>query len=45
LGEDVRIFTHGRYVVVYRPLDDGIDMLRVFRGEQDFPRLFRRGES
>jgi toxin ParE1/3/4 len=44
LGADVRIFTHGQYVVVYRALDDGIDVLRVFHGAQDFPRLFRGGQ-
>jgi toxin ParE1/3/4 len=40
LGVEVRIFTHGNYVVVYRALHDGIDVLRVFHGAQDFPRLF-----
>ncbi|MBW3600206.1 MAG: type II toxin-antitoxin system RelE/ParE family toxin [Planctomycetes bacterium] len=45
LGEDVRVFSHSRYVVIYRPLDDGIDVLRVFRGEQDFARLFHAKPS
>ena len=42
LGEGIRIFAFGNYVVVYRPLDDGIDVLRVFEGHRDYPALFRR---
>lgn len=43
LGRGVRVFAFGNYVVIYRPLDDGIDALRVFEGHRDYPALFRRG--
>ncbi len=40
LGEGIRVFAFGNYVVVYRPLEDGIDVLRVFEGHRDYPALF-----
>jgi toxin ParE1/3/4 len=43
LGADIRVFTHDNYVVVYRPLDHGIAVLRVFHAARDFPRLFADG--
>jgi toxin ParE1/3/4 len=41
LGENVRIFVVGSHVVIYRPLDDGIRVLRVFEGHRNYPALFR----
>jgi plasmid stabilization system protein ParE len=38
LGEDCRVFTHKRWVVVFRALGDGIEVLRVFDGSRDYPR-------
>jgi toxin ParE1/3/4 len=40
LGESARNFTHKRWVVVFRPVDEGIEVLRVVDGSRDFPRLF-----
>jgi plasmid stabilization system protein ParE len=40
LAEGVRIFTHQRWVVVFRPIHDGIEVLRIFDGSRDYPRLF-----
>ena len=40
LGEGHRVFTHKRWVVVFRPIEDGIEVLRVLDGSRDFPRLF-----
>jgi toxin ParE1/3/4 len=41
LGEGVRVFSFRKsYVVIYRPIDDGIDVLRVFHGARDYPSLF-----
>lgn len=40
LGEDYRAFTHKRWVVLFRPLDDGIEVMRVLDGSRDYPRLF-----
>jgi toxin ParE1/3/4 len=42
LGQHICVFSYGNYVVIYRPLDDGIDVLRVFEGHRDYPALFRR---
>jgi plasmid stabilization system protein ParE len=40
LGDAVRVFTYKRWVVVFRPLDDGITVLRVLDGSRDFTRIF-----
>ena len=41
LEEGLRSFTFKKhYVVVYRPFEDGIDVLRVIHGAQDYPGLF-----
>jgi toxin ParE1/3/4 len=42
LGEGVRTFVFKKkYVVIYRPLADGIDVLRVLHGARDYPNLLR----
>jgi toxin ParE1/3/4 len=44
LGPDVRTFAFRKnYIVLYRPLEDGIDVLRVFHTARDYPRLFHGG--
>ena len=41
LDEELRSFTFKKhYVVVYRPFEDGIDVLRVIHGARDYPTLF-----
>ncbi len=46
LGEDFRLFSCGTksnpngWVVIYHPLADGIEVIRVFRGSQDYSELF-----
>jgi len=42
LGDDVRCFPAGNYVVFYRPHDDGILVLLVIHGARDIPVVFRR---
>lgn len=45
LGPDIRSFTHTRnYIVIYRPHDDGIDVLRVIHSARNWERVFRRGQ-
>lgn len=41
LGEGIRVFRLGNYVAIYRPVEDGIDLLRVFEGHRDYPAMFR----
>jgi toxin ParE1/3/4 len=41
LGEDLRIFPIGSYVVIYLPLQDGIRVIRVLLGRRNYPLLFR----
>jgi toxin ParE1/3/4 len=40
LGESFRIFTHKRWVVIFRPIEDGIEVLRVVDGSRDISRIF-----
>lgn len=42
LGEGCRIFSYSRWVIVFEPIQSGIEVLRVFDGSRDFPRLFAR---
>lgn len=41
LGENVRCFTVGSYVVVYRPIVDGIQVLTVAHGSRDVATILR----
>lgn len=41
LGEDYRVFTHKRWVIVFRPAVDGIEIMRALDGSRDYPRLFQ----
>ena len=41
LAEGVRVFTHQRWVVVFRQNDSGVEILRIFDGSRDYPHLFR----
>ena len=41
LGPGFRVFSHKAYVVVYRAIKDGIEVLRVVDGRRDYPALFR----
>jgi toxin ParE1/3/4 len=40
LGESHRVFSHKRWVIVFRPTDDGIEVLRVVDGSRDYGQLF-----
>lgn len=39
LGENYRVLSHKRWVVIFRPIDGGIEVLRVVDGAQDYPTL------
>lgn len=39
LGVDFRIFRFKRWVVIYRPIDVGIEVLRIVDGARDYPSL------
>ena len=40
LSSKLRSFPVGRYVVFYRPMENGIEIARVLHGARDFPPLF-----
>jgi toxin ParE1/3/4 len=40
LDEGIRITFCKRWVIVFRPSDDGIDVLRIVDGSRDFTQLF-----
>jgi toxin ParE1/3/4 len=39
----IRHFTVWNYAVFYRPIADGIEIIRIIHGARDIPRLFERG--
>ncbi|HEY4232005.1 MAG TPA: type II toxin-antitoxin system RelE/ParE family toxin [Lacipirellulaceae bacterium] len=41
LGENLRISPVGRYVILYVPREDGIDIVQVLHGAQDLPAAVR----
>jgi toxin ParE1/3/4 len=41
LAPGLRSFAIGKYVIFYKPLDDGIEIIRVLFGRRDFPPLFK----
>ncbi len=40
LDEGIRITSWKRWVIVFRPADDGVDVLRIVDGSRDFAQLF-----
>jgi len=40
LSARVRSFPVGRYVIFYRPMENGIEIVRVLHGARDLPPLF-----
>ena len=40
LSHGLRSFPVGRYIIFYRPKEDGIEIVRVLHGARDFPPLF-----
>jgi len=42
LAPQLRASPVGSYVIFYRPIDDGIEVVRVLHGARDIPAVFRR---
>lgn len=40
LGSGLRAFSVAHYVIVYRPFDEGVEIVRVVSGYRDFESLF-----
>jgi toxin ParE1/3/4 len=40
LASGLRYFTAGNYVAFYRPIADGIEIIRILHGARDLPRFF-----
>ncbi len=40
LGDDYRRFVCKRWVIIYRPITDGIEVLRILDSARDYPTLF-----
>ena len=40
LAPDLRGFPIGNYIIFYRPVPDGIQVIRVLHGARDIPELF-----
>ena len=44
LGEGVRSFPVGRYILFYRAIPEGIDVIRVLHGARDLNAVFDRDD-
>ena len=42
LGKSLRSFPIGEYLLFYRPITDGIQLIRVLHGRRDLRKLFRK---
>lgn len=42
LAPSVRMFPVGKYLIFYREIPDGIELVRALHGARDLRRLFRR---
>lgn len=42
LGEEIRCFPVGSYVIFHRPLEQGILLLAIIHGARDIPAVFRK---
>ena len=40
VGEELRTFTVRNYVVVFRPIKTGVEVVRIVHGSRDMPALF-----
>jgi toxin ParE1/3/4 len=40
LDDNTRITSWKRWVIVFRPVEDGVDVLRIVDGSRDFTQLF-----
>ena len=40
LGDDIRVTSYKRWVILFRPVEDGIEVLRAIDGSRDLPTLF-----
>ena len=43
LRPDLRSFPVGPFMIFYRPIEGGIEIVRVTRGARDLPALFKQG--
>jgi toxin ParE1/3/4 len=43
LRPDLRSFPVGPFMIFYRPIDGGIEIVRVTRGARDLPALLKQG--
>lgn len=44
LGEGIRSFPVGRYILFYRAISEGIDVIRVLHGARDLNAIFDRDD-
>ena len=42
ISEGLRSFPVGNYLILYKPIDDGIEIMRVVHGARNLRRLFHR---
>ena len=44
LAEGLRSFAVGRYVIFYRPISEGVEIVRVLHGSRDIDAIFQAAD-
>ena len=39
-GDNYRAFSHKRWVLIFRPIEDGVEIMRIVDGARDYTSLF-----
>ena len=45
LAENLRCVAEGNYVIFFRPIEDGIELVRVIHGARDYEAMFREEQE
>ncbi|WP_242040306.1 type II toxin-antitoxin system RelE/ParE family toxin [Anabaena subtropica] len=45
LASNLRSFPVGNYLIFYRPINEGIEVIRILHGVRDIPSLFQELEE
>lgn len=45
LAPNLRSFPVGNYLIFYRPINEGIEVIRILHGARDIPSLFEESED
>lgn len=45
LGQDIRSFPTGKYVIYYRVVEEGVQLMRIMHGARDVEKMFKQNSD